>query len=101
MLHSRSPAYVLVCAYESRSTAKRYPYYPEHHFTRMDRQKIIYFGLWCILLVITGFLIWIIKLVSGSSDQVLIIIYYGCAMAVVIALCLLILAVAKFKTKEP
>ena len=67
----------------------------------MDRQKILYFGLWCILLVITGFLIWIIKLVSGSSDQVLIIIYYGCAMAAVIALSLLILAVAKFKTKEP
>ncbi|MCX6700822.1 MAG: hypothetical protein NTV68_13040 [Methanomicrobiales archaeon] len=51
--------------------------------------------------MITGFLIWIVKLVSGSSDQVLIIIYYGCAMAAVIALCLLILAVATVKTKEP
>ena len=53
------------------------------------------------MIVITGLLIWIVKIISGSSDQVLIIIYYGCAMAAVIALSLLILAVAKFKTKEP
>ena len=64
----------------------------------MDRDQILYFGMWCILLVIIGFLIWIIKFISGSSNQVLMIMYYGCAMVTVIALCLLFFTIAKFKT---
>jgi hypothetical protein len=66
----------------------------------MDWQKTLYPGLWCILLVITGLLIWIIRLVSGYSDQVLIYAYYGCAVAALIALCFLVINVARVITEE-
>jgi len=66
----------------------------------MDWQKTLYPGLWCILFVITGLLIWIIKIVTGSSDQVLIIGYYACAIAALIALCLLVINVARVITEE-
>jgi hypothetical protein len=66
----------------------------------MDWQKTLYPGLWCILFVITGLLIWIIKLVGGYSDQALIYAYYGFAVAALIALCFLIINVAKVITEE-
>jgi hypothetical protein len=66
----------------------------------MDWQKTLYPGLWCILFIITGLLIWIIKLISGSEDQFLIIMYYACFVASVIALCFLIINVAKVITEE-
>jgi len=63
-------------------------------------KKTKYPGLWCILFVITGLLVIIIKLVSGSSDQVLIIGYYACAIAALIVLCFLIINVARVITEE-
>jgi len=66
----------------------------------MDWQKTLYPGLWCMLFVITGLLIWIINLISGPSDQVLIYAYYGCAVAALIALCLLVINVARVITEE-
>jgi hypothetical protein len=65
----------------------------------MDWQKTLYPGLWCILFIITGLLIWIIKLMSGSGDSVLVYAYYGCAVAALIALCFLIINVAKVITE--
>ena len=66
----------------------------------MDWQKILYPGLWAILFIITGLLIWIVKLVSGYTDPVLIYAYYGCAVAALIALCLLVINVARVITEE-
>ena len=60
----------------------------------MDWQKQLYPGLWCILFIITGLLIRIIKLISGSEDQEMIIVYYACFVASVVALCFLIINVA-------
>jgi len=66
----------------------------------MDWQKVLYPGLWCILFVIVGLQIWIIKVMSGSGDSVLKYVYYGCAIGALIALCLLIVNVAKVITEE-
>jgi hypothetical protein len=66
----------------------------------MDWQKQLYPGLWCILFIITGLLIRIINTVSGSYDPFLIIMYCACFVASVIALCFLIINVAKVITEE-
>jgi hypothetical protein len=66
----------------------------------MDWQKTLYPGLWCILFMITGLLIWIVKLVGGYTDQIFIFAYYGCAVAALIALCFQIINVAKVITEE-
>ena len=65
----------------------------------MDWQKQLYPGLWCILFIITGLLIRIIKLISGSEDQEMIIVYYACFVASVVALCFLIINVATVITE--
>jgi hypothetical protein len=62
----------------------------------MDWQKILYPGLWCMLFMIFGLQVWIVKMISGSVDQILIIGYYGCAVAALVALCFLVIGVAKF-----
>jgi hypothetical protein len=49
--------------------------------------KILYPGLWCILFIITGLLIRIIKLMTGSEDQEMTIVIYACFVASAIALC--------------
>jgi hypothetical protein len=49
--------------------------------------------------MIMGLLVCIIKMASGSNDQILIIGYYGCAVAALVALCFLIIGVAKFITE--
>jgi len=68
----------------------------------MDWQKTLYPAQWCVIFVIVGLLIWLIKLVSGSNDQVLIFAYYACAVAALVSLCFLLIGVAKFITEgEP
>lgn len=68
----------------------------------MDWQKTLYPGLWCVLFIIIGLLIWIIKLVSLSDDPTFVYAYYGCAIAALVALCLLLVNVTKVITEgEP
>lgn len=64
----------------------------------MDWQKKLYLGPWSILFVFTGLLIWIVKIVSGSSNQVLIIGYYTCAVAALICVLFPGINVAKIIT---
>jgi bacteriorhodopsin len=61
----------------------------------MDRQEIFDLVIWGLMLVIIVFLVWIIKLVSGSSDQVLILTYFGCGLVAAIVISLLILVLIK------
>jgi hypothetical protein len=65
----------------------------------MTRQEIVDIGLWCALLLIIVFLIWIIKQVSGASDHILILTYYGCGLVALIVICLLILLLTKHLRK--
>jgi hypothetical protein len=61
----------------------------------MDRQEIFDLVIWGLLLVIIVFLVWIIKLVSGSSEQFRILTYLGCGLVAAIVISLLILVLIK------
>jgi bacteriorhodopsin len=61
----------------------------------MDRQEIFDIVIWGLLLVIIVFLVWIIKLASGSGDQVLVLAYFGCGLVAAIVISLLILVLIK------
>jgi hypothetical protein len=61
----------------------------------MDRQEAFDLVIWGLLLVIIVFLVWIIKLASGSGDQILILAYFGCGLVAAIVICLLILVLIK------
>lgn len=78
----------------------QHPYQPWHHSIIMDWQNKLTLGPWSILFVITGLLIWIIKIVSGSSNQVLIIGYYACAVAALICVLFPGINVAKIITER-
>jgi len=66
----------------------------------MDWQKQLYPGLWCMLFIIAGFQILIIKLISGSNDKFLIGMYYACAIAALVALCFLVINCVKCITEK-
>jgi hypothetical protein len=61
----------------------------------MDRQEIFDLVIWGLLLVIIVFLVWIIKLVSGASEEFRILTYLGCVLVAAIVISLLILVLIK------
>ena len=73
-------------------------YHAGQHFISMDWQKTLYPGLWCMLFIIAGLLVWTIKIVSGYTDPVLAYAYYGCAIAALFALCFMFVKAAKVIT---
>jgi hypothetical protein len=66
----------------------------------MDWQKKLYPGIWCMLFIIAGFQIWIVKLLAYPGNQIIMIMYYVCVVAAVISLCLLFFNVAREITEH-
>jgi hypothetical protein len=66
----------------------------------MDFKETFYPGLWCMIFMMCGLLILIIKVTFGSDEPVLMYAYYGFGVATLIALCFLVMNVAKSVADE-
>jgi hypothetical protein len=66
----------------------------------MDWREILTPAEWCVRFVIVGLLIWIIKLIAGIDNFLLLFCYYACSVAALVCLLILIIRLVKMITRN-